>query len=119
MATALDTVPGRTVDRNGVKLIAGNDLLAPWPTTPAPCTPATSLALISSTLADGVLTLDTEDELIAGCLVAQDGGIRRGDVLTPGAMMDPTFVEFLWVLLLGSLLALSSSARCPPPCIHR
>ena len=43
------------------------------------------VALLKPTLADGVLTLDTEDELIAGCLVAQDGGIRRGDVLTPGA----------------------------------
>ena len=80
-----DTVPGRTVDRNGVKLIGGNDL---------PCTVANHasalyarnlVALLKPTLADGVLTLDTEDELIAGCLVAQDGGIRRGDVLTPGA----------------------------------
>jgi NAD(P) transhydrogenase subunit alpha len=80
-----DTVPGCTVDRNGVKLIGGSDL---------PCTVANHasalyarnlVALLKPTLADGVLTLDTEDELIAGCLVAQDGGIRRGDVLTPGA----------------------------------
>jgi NAD(P) transhydrogenase subunit alpha len=36
-------------------------------------------------LKDGILSLDPEDELIAGCLIAQDGTIRRGDVLTPGS----------------------------------
>ena len=39
----------------------------------------------SPTLKDGQFNLDTEDELIAGCLIAHDGSIRRGDVLTPGA----------------------------------
>ena len=34
---------------------------------------------------DGEFSLDLDDELIAGCLIAQDGTIRRGDVLTPGA----------------------------------
>ena len=31
------------------------------------------------------------------------------------------FVDFLWVLLLGSLLGLEliGKARCPPRCIHR
>ena len=43
------------------------------------------MALLEPTLKDGVLSLDPEDELIAGCLIAQDGTIRRGDVLTPGA----------------------------------
>jgi NAD(P) transhydrogenase subunit alpha len=43
------------------------------------------LALLQPTLQDGQLTLDIEDELIAGCLIAHDGSIRRGDVLTPGA----------------------------------
>jgi NAD(P) transhydrogenase subunit alpha len=40
--------------------------------------------LLQPTLQDGQLTLDIEDELIAGCLIAHDGSIRRGDVLTPG-----------------------------------
>ena len=34
---------------------------------------------------DGQFSLDLDDELSAGCLIAQDGSIRRGDVLTPGA----------------------------------
>ena len=43
------------------------------------------LALLEPMFKDGQFSLDTEDELIAGCLIAQDGSIRRGDVLTPGA----------------------------------
>ena len=43
------------------------------------------VALLEPTLKDGDLKLDLEDELIAGCLVAHDGNILRGDVLTPGA----------------------------------
>ena len=30
--------------------------------------------------------------------------------------MDPTFVEFLWVLLLGSLLGLELIGKVPPRC---
>ena len=80
-----DTKPSQTVDRKGVKLVGANDL---------PCTVSNHasalyarnlLALLEPTLKDGQLSLDTDDELIAGCLIAQDGSIRRGDVLTPGA----------------------------------
>ena len=42
------------------------------------------VALLEPTLKDSSLNLDLDDELIAGCLIAQDGTIRRGDVLTPG-----------------------------------
>ena len=80
-----DTVPGETVDRKGVKLIGGNDLPCSVPNHASALYARNLLALLEPTLKDGVLNLDPEDELIAGCLIAQDGTIRRGDVLTPGA----------------------------------
>ena len=80
-----DTVPGQTVDRNGVKLIGGNDLPCTVPNHASALYARNLVALLDPTLKDGDLKLDLEDELIAGCLVAQDGNILRGDVLTPGA----------------------------------
>ena len=80
-----DTVPGQTVDRKGVKLVAGNDLPCTVPNHASALYSRNLVALLEPTLKDGELSLDTEDELIAGCLIAQDGTIRRGDVLTPGA----------------------------------
>ena len=79
------TVPGQTVDRRGVKLVAGNDLPCSVPNHASALYARNLVALLESTLKDGALNLDPEDELIAGCLIAQDGTIRRGDVLTPGA----------------------------------
>ncbi len=80
-----DTVPGKTVDRKGVKLIGGNDLPCSVPNHASALYARNLVALLEPTLKDGVLSLDPEDELTAGCLIAQDGTIRRGDVLTPGA----------------------------------
>ncbi|MCH1545442.1 MAG: Re/Si-specific NAD(P)(+) transhydrogenase subunit alpha, partial [Synechococcus sp. MOX_bin32] len=77
-----DTVPGKTVDRKGVKLIGGNDLPCSVPNHASALYARNLVALLEPTLKDGVLSLDPEDELIAGCLIAQDGTIRRGDVLT-------------------------------------
>ena len=79
------TVPGQTVDRKGVKLLGGNDLPCTVPNHASALYGRNLVALLEPTLKGGVLTLDTEDELIAGCLIAQDGSLRRGDVLTPGA----------------------------------
>ena len=80
-----ETVSGQTVDRKGVKLIGGNDLPCSVPNHASALYARNLVALLEPTLKDGVLSLDPEDELIAGCLIAQDGTIRRGDVLTPGA----------------------------------
>ena len=80
-----DTVPSETVDRNGVKLIGANDLPCTVPNHASAMYARNLLALLQPTLKDGQLTLDSEDELIAGCLISQDGTICRGDVLTPGA----------------------------------
>ena len=80
-----DTVASKTVDRNGVKLIGANDLPCTVPNHASAMYARNLLALLQPTLKDGQLTLDSEDELIAGCLISQDGTICRGDVLTPGA----------------------------------
>jgi len=80
-----DTVPSQTVNRKGVKLIGANELPCSVPNHASSLYARNLLALLQPTLQDGQLTLDTEDELIAGCLIAHDGSIRRGDVLTPGA----------------------------------
>jgi len=80
-----DTKPSQTVDRKGVKLVGANDLPCTVPNHASALYARNLLALLEPTLKDGQLSLDTDDELIAGCLIAQDGSIRRGDVLTPGA----------------------------------
>ena len=80
-----DTVPSQTVIRKGVKLIGANELPCSVPNHASSLYARNLLALLQPTLQDGQLTLDTEDELIAGCLIAHDGNIRRSDVLTPGA----------------------------------
>ena len=80
-----DTIASKTVDRNGVKLIGANDLPCTVPNHASAMYARNLLALLQPTLKDGQLTLDSEDELIAGCLISQDGTISRGDVLTPGA----------------------------------
>ena len=80
-----DTKPSQTVDRKGVKLIGANDLPCTVPNHASALYSRNLLALLEPTLKDGQFNLDAEDELIAGCLIAHDGSIRRGDVLTPGA----------------------------------
>jgi NAD(P) transhydrogenase subunit alpha len=80
-----ETVPGQTVDRKGVKLIGGNDLPCTVPNHASALYARNLVALLEPTMKDGQFSLDLDDELIAGCLIAQDGSIRRGDVLTPGA----------------------------------
>ena len=80
-----DTGPSPTVDRNGVKLIGANDLPCSVPNHASFLYSKNLLALLQPMLQDSQLTLDLEDELIAGCLISQDGNIRRSDVLTPGA----------------------------------
>ena len=69
--------------RKGVKLIGGNDL--PARTQPCQCALRQKPRGPPGTHAkDGVLTLDTDDELIAGCLIAQDGTVAAATFI-PGA----------------------------------
>ena len=79
------TVPGETVDRNGVKLIGGNDLPCTVPNHASALYARNLVALLEPVLKEGAVQLDTEDELIAGSLISHDGNLRRSDVLSPGA----------------------------------
>ncbi len=79
-----DTVPSQTVNRKGVKLIGANELPCSVPNHASSLYARNLLALLQPTFHDGQLTLDLKDELIAGCLIAHNGSICRGDVLTPG-----------------------------------
>ena len=79
-----ETRPGQTLDRNGVKLIGASDLPCSVPNHASALYSRNLVALLEPVLKDGPLTLNTEDELIAGCLISQDGAICRSDVLTPG-----------------------------------
>ncbi|BEV36593.1 Re/Si-specific NAD(P)(+) transhydrogenase subunit alpha [Synechococcus sp. M16CYN] len=81
----VDTVASKTVDRKGVKLIGGNDLPCTVPNHASALYARNLLALLELTMKDGDFRLDLEDELIAGCLIAQNGRIRRGDVFTSRA----------------------------------
>ena len=80
-----DTVPGETVDRNGVKLIGANDLPCTVPNHASALYARNLVALLEPVLKAGAVQLHMEDELIAGCLISHDGSLRRADVLTPGA----------------------------------
>ena len=68
-----------------MKLIGANDLPCTVPNHASAMYARNLLSLLQPTLKDGELILDSEDELIAGCLISQDGTIRRADVLTPEA----------------------------------
>jgi NAD(P) transhydrogenase subunit alpha len=78
------TVPGETVVRNGVKLIGGNDLPCTVPNHASALYARNLVALLEPVLKEGAVQLNTDDELIAGCLISLDGSIRRQDVLNPG-----------------------------------
>ena len=79
------TVPDKTVERLGVKLIGGNDLPCTVPNHASAMYSRNLFALLEPMLKKGVLQLDSDDELVDGCLIAENGTIRRSDVLTPGA----------------------------------
>ena len=78
------TVPGETVVRNGVKLVGGNDLPCTVPNHASALYARNLVALLEPVLKEGAVQLNTDDELIAGCLISLDGSIRRQDVLNPG-----------------------------------
>ncbi|HJN33211.1 MAG TPA: Re/Si-specific NAD(P)(+) transhydrogenase subunit alpha [Prochlorococcus sp.] len=79
-----NTRPGETVDRNGVKLIGASDLPCSVPNHASALYSRNLVALLEPVLKDGQLSLNTEDELIAGCLISHNGVIRHDDVLNTG-----------------------------------
>ena len=64
------TVPGETVVRNGVKLVGGNDLPCTVPNHASALYARNLVALLEPVLKEGAVQLNTDDELIAGCLSA-------------------------------------------------
>ncbi|WP_197459786.1 Re/Si-specific NAD(P)(+) transhydrogenase subunit alpha [Prochlorococcus sp. MIT 1303] len=79
-----NTRPGETVDRNGVKLIGASDLPCSVPNHASALYSRNLVALLEPVLKDGQLTLNIEDELIAGCLISHNGVIRHDDVFNTG-----------------------------------
>ncbi|WP_197463306.1 Re/Si-specific NAD(P)(+) transhydrogenase subunit alpha [Prochlorococcus sp. MIT 1306] len=79
-----NTRPGETVDRNGVKLIGASDLPCSVPNHASALYSRNLAALLEPVLKDGQLTLNIEDELIAGCLISHNGVIRHDDVFNTG-----------------------------------
>lgn len=79
-----ETIPGQTIDRNGVKLIGASDLPCTVPNHASALYSRNLFALLEPVMKDGTIILNTDDELIAGCLISQNGTICRADVLNPG-----------------------------------
>ena len=75
------TQKGETVVRNGVKLIGASGLPSSVPNHASSLYARNLLALLEPFLKDGELTLNLEDELIAGCLISDKGEIRYPDLL--------------------------------------
>ncbi len=78
------TKPGQTVLRNGVKLIGASDLPSSVPNHASALYAKNLLSLITPFLNEGKLVLNTDDELIDGALISQNGVIRFTEALNLG-----------------------------------
>ena len=80
------TVAGRTVERQGVRLIGADALPSSVPNHASALYARNVAALIEHLLdpeQPGSLRLDPEDPILAGCLLTQEGICRREDVVFP------------------------------------
>ena len=77
------TVPGATVERNGVKLIGAEALPSSVANHASALYARNVAALIEHLLAEEGLRLDPEDPILAGCLLTHGGVCRREDVVYP------------------------------------
>ncbi len=78
------TKPRETILRNGVNLIGGSDLPCSVPNHASALYSRNLLALINPLITNGELIINTDDELIDGSLISQDGEIRFPEVLSSG-----------------------------------
>ena len=69
--------PGATQDRDGVKVYGARDAASAMPMHASKLYAMNVVALLGLVVSDGVLTLDTEDEIVDGCAVVLDGSIRK------------------------------------------
>ena len=74
------TQKGETLIRKGVKLIGASDLPSSVPNHASSLYARNLLALLEPFLIDGELSLNLEDELIAGALISHQGEIRFPDL---------------------------------------
>ncbi len=79
-----NTKSRETVIRKGVRLIGASDLPCSVPNHASALYARNLLALINPLITNGELILNTDDELINGCLVSQDGVIRYPKVFSLG-----------------------------------
>ena len=79
-----DTKKGETIIRKGVKLIGASDLPCSVPNHASSLYARNLIALLEPFIKDGELILNFEDELIAGCLISNEGQICCPDVLNAG-----------------------------------
>ena len=69
-----------------MKLIGASELPCSIPNHASALYSRNLIALIEPLITDGDLFLNTEDELISGCLVSKDGFIRCPDVFNSGGI---------------------------------
>tara|TARA_Y100001968_G_scaffold75633_1_gene67088 strand:- start:2591 stop:3733 length:1143 start_codon:yes stop_codon:yes gene_type:complete len=78
------TKPFETIERKGVKLIGASDLPCSVSNHASSLYSRNLLALLNPIITNGSLTLNTEDELINGSLISNDGDIRYPEILLKG-----------------------------------
>ena len=74
------TESNKTIIRNGVKLIGAGELPSSVPFDASTLYAKNLTSLITPFIKDGVINLDKEDELIAGCLLSEEGVILQKKV---------------------------------------
>ncbi|WP_041391560.1 Re/Si-specific NAD(P)(+) transhydrogenase subunit alpha [Prochlorococcus marinus] len=78
------TKPGETIVRKGVRLIGASDLPCSVPNHASVLYSRNLLSLISPLVKDGEFILDTNDEMIDGSLISENGVIRHENVFNAG-----------------------------------
>ncbi len=83
----VDTRPGETILRKGVKLIGASNLPCSVPNHASTLYSRNLLALLEPIIKDGNIKLNIEDELISGCLISQQGEIHHQEILETGTKL--------------------------------
>ena len=78
------TKPFETIVRKGVKLIGASELPSSVPNHASSLYSRNLLALLNPIITNGSVILNTDDELINGALISQNGDIRCPDVFSIG-----------------------------------
>ncbi len=82
----INSVPGETVNRKGVKLIGASELPCTVPNHASALYSRNLIALIQPFIRDNQIDLNESDELIDGCLISHDGVIRFSNMLNNGGV---------------------------------